>query len=282
MKGRIIEEKIFTLLMAFSSLAIFASLILLIGSVIFKGAPALDLAMVTEAPSGGFYLGKKGGVLNAILGSFFLAGGAVFISLVLSIPIVMYINHYSSKGSLLNTATRFSIDVLSGVPSIIFGVFGFSIMIILGIKASLLGGMITVAMLVLPVMCRAVDEVARLVPEELPESVHALGATRYDVIKVSLRQILPGILTAIMISFGRAIGDAASVLFTAGFTDEMPLSLLQPAATLPLSIFFQINSPVAEVQNRAYASALILTAVILSISLSVRIIASKMKKKVVK
>jgi len=280
MKGRMIEEKIFTLLMAVSSLAIFATLILLIGSVIFKGAPAMNLAMITEAPSGGFYLGKTGGVLNAILGSFLLAGGAVLISLALCIPIVMYINHYSSKGSPLNTVTRFSIDVLSGVPSIIFGVFGFSIMIILGIKASLLGGMITAALLVLPVMCRAVDEVARLIPAELPESVHALGATKYDVIKVSAKQILPGIMTAIMISFGRAIGDAASVLFTAGFTDEMPLSLFQPAATLPLSIFFQINSPVAEVQNRAYASALILTAVILSISLSVRIIASKMKLKV--
>ena len=101
-------------------------------------------------------------------------------------------------------------------------------------------------------------------------------------LKVVVRQSLPGILTSILIAFGRGIGDAAAVIFTAGFTDAIPTSLLRPVATLPLAIFFQLGVPIPEVQGRAYASALILTILILIISLAARLLSKKLTRHVVK
>jgi phosphate transport system permease protein len=93
-----------------------------------------------------------------------------------------------------------------------------------------------------------------------------------------LRKALPGIITAVLLAFGRAIGDAASVMFTAGFTDNIPHSITEPAATLPLAIFFQLSSPIPEVRERAYAAALILTFIILLISFTVRAISKRYMK----
>jgi phosphate transport system permease protein len=152
-------------------------------------------------------------------------------------------------------------------------------MMTLGLRASLLAGMITVGLLEIPIMARAMDEVVRLVPRPLLDASSALGATRLETaLRVAVRQALPGIITAVLIAFGRGIGDAASVLFTAGFTDSVPTSLLRPAATLPLAIFFQLGSPVPEVQQRAYASAAILTLIVLAVSLASRELARRLRK----
>ena len=125
---------------------------------------------------------------------------------------------------------------------------------------------------------RSMDEVAKNFPRDLLEASYSLGATRLETISVVLRQIAPGIATATLLSVGRAIGDAAGVMFTAGFSDSIPTSLSQPAATLPLSIFFQLSEPQAEVQNRAYAAALVLTIIVLIISLLGRFITNRFSK----
>jgi phosphate transport system permease protein len=223
-------------------------------------------------------LGKEGGVLNAIAGSVFIIAGALAISLLISVPLVMYINFYLPVRSLFASVIRFALDILFGVPSIVYGAFGFALMVYLGIKASLMGGIITVAMLIMPIMMRSLDEITRLMPRDLPDALLSLGSTKYEMSKVLLRQLMPGLMTAILLAVGRGIGDAATVLFTAGYTDNIPSSLGQPAATLPLSIFFQLGSPVEEVQNRAYASAIILTVIILILSFSARYFSSKFSK----
>ena len=234
--------------------------------------------MVSKVPQGGFYIGKEGGILNAIIGSIYIAGGATFISLLISIPIVLYINIYLPRDARLSTLVRSSFDILFGVPSIVYGAFGFTLMVALGLKASLLAGIITVTLLVIPIMVRTMDEVMRLVPRELNDAVYSLGATRLETSMVVLRQVAPGILTAILLSFGRGIGDAACVLFTAGYTDNIPTSFDQPTATLPLAIFFQLGSPIAEVQGRAYAAALILTIIVLVINVTSRLLNNKLSK----
>jgi len=283
MDKRKIEENIFKGLMLISTLTIISSLVFILVTVIVKGLPAMNGAMITQTPKGGYYLGKEGGILNAIVGSLYLAGGATFLAVLISLPIVLYLNVYAKRGSRLAAFTRFSLDVLWGVPSIVYGAFGFTIMLFLGLRASLLGGIIAVSLLILPIMSRAMDEVIRMVPEELLEASYALGTTRFETaLKVVVRQTLPGILTAVLIAFGRGIGDAASVILTAGFTDNIPYSLFRPAATLPLSIFFQLGTPFPEVRQRAYASALILTAVILIISIASRILTIKFTKHIVK
>jgi phosphate transport system permease protein len=272
------EEIFFKILMIISVAVILSILLIIIGTIIYKGLPALDWGMITKLPGGGFYLGKEGGVLNAIVGSAYLILGSLAISLALSVPLVLYINFYLPKKSFFAATIRFSFDILFGVPSIVYGAFGFALMIFLGIRASLMGGIIAVALLIMPIMVRSFDEVARLLPRDLPDALLSLGSTKYEMTKVLMRQLMPGLVTATLLAVGRGIGDAATVLFTAGYTDNIPTSLNQPAATLPLSIFFQLGSPVEEVQNRAYASAVILTVIILLLSFSARYFSSKYSK----
>ena len=270
------EERIFKFLMMASTVIVTGSLLVIIGTIVVKSLPALRLTMLTQTPKGGYYLGKEGGILNAIVGSLYLASGATLLAVLLSLPIVLYLNLYPKKASVLATFTRFSLDVLWGIPSIVYGAFGFIVMMALGLRASLLAGIFIVGLLELPIMARAMDEVIRLIPQALIDASYSLGATKLETaLKVIVKQSLPGILTAVLIAFGRGIGDAASVIFTAGFTDSIPTSLLQPAATLPLAIFYQLGSPLPEVQQRAYASAAILTLIILAISLISRVLIKK-------
>ena len=273
----------FRVLAAASAAVVLLSLLLILGTIVWKSVPALSLSMLTKTPRGGFYLGKEGGILNAILGSLYLAAGATALAFLLSLPLALYLNIYKGPGSRTAAWTRFSLDVLWGVPSIVYGAFGFIVMLALGLRASLLAGILTVALLEFPIMSRAIDEVMRLVPRELKEASDALGATRFETaVRVVVRQTAPGILTGVLLAFGRGIGDAASVLFTAGFTDRVPGSLLDPAATLPLAIFFQLGTPFPEVQQRAYASAAVLTLIILIISLAGRAMSRKANRHVVK
>jgi phosphate transport system permease protein len=278
MERRTVEERFFKLLMIISMLFVTGSFFWVVGTVVVKGLPALNWDMVSKIPTGGFYIGKEGGVLNAIVGSLYIAVGASVLGLLISLPIVLFINVYLRKKSILGTVTRLAHDVLFGIPSIVYGAFGFAIMIAFGLRASLLGGILAVTFLVIPIMIRTIDEVLKTVPREIQEATLSLGATRFEVTKVIIKQITPGILTALLLSFGRAIGDAASVLFTAGFSDNIPVALGEPAATLPLAIFFQLGSPIEEVQARAYASALILTIIVLAISITARILSKRFSK----
>ncbi|MDP4208315.1 MAG: phosphate ABC transporter permease PstA [Bacteroidota bacterium] len=272
------EERFFKVLMILATIIILGSLFMILVAVVKRGLPAMSWDMVTKIPSGGFYLGKEGGLLNAIVGSLYLVLGSTVLGLIIAIPVVIYINVYLPKKSFLADITRLSADVLFGIPSIVYGAFGFSLMVYFGLKTSLFGGIIAVALLITPILIRSMDEVARLVPKDLKDAALSLGATRYEIIRVVLKQISPGITTAILLSIGRAIGDAASVLFTAGYTDSIPTSLSQPVATLPLAIFFQLSSPIQEVQDRAYAAALILTLIVLALSLAARFYSSKFSK----
>jgi len=282
-RHRRVVEIVAKIAMIGSTTLVIGSLLAIIGTIVWKSLPALKLSMITQTPKGGYYLGKEGGILNAIVGSLYLGLGATALALVFSLPIVLYLNLYQKKNSRLAGLTRFTFDVLWGIPSIVYGAFGFVLMMAVGLRASLLAGIITVALLELPIMSRAIDEVMVLVPRELKEASLSLGATRLETaFKVIVRQSMPGILTAVLISFGRGIGDAASVLFTAGFTDRIPTSLLQPVATLPLAIFFQLGTPFPEVQQRAHASAAVLTLLILFISIGSRLLIRKLTKHVIK
>lgn len=278
LKRRKAEETIVKSLMVIACIIVSSSLFLIVGTIVVKGLPYLSWDMITKTPQGGFYIGKDDGVLNAIIGSLYLAGGATVLGLIISIPISVYLNIYLKSGSFLSKSSKLAFDVLFGIPSIVYGAFAFSIMIWLGVRASLLGGVIAVTLLIIPILVRTLDEVMTTVPKELKHAALSLGATRWEAAKVILRQIRPGIYTAILLAFGRGIGDVASVLFTAGFSDNIPKYIDEPAATLPLAIFFQLGSPIPEVQGRAYASALILTIIILIIVVLSHILAARQAK----
>lgn len=277
-----LEESFIKFLMLLSLGFLAGSLSLILITVIVKGLPALNLAMLTQTPKGGYYLGKEGGILNAILGSLYLAAGATFLALLLGLPVALYLHTYARRSHWAD-GVRVVLDVLWGVPSIVYGAFGFTIMLALGLRASMLGGILALTFLELPIMTRAMDEVIRMMPCDLEQASYALGATRLETaLRVVIPQMLPGLTTAILLAFGRGIGDAASVLFTAGYTDRLPSSLLRPVASLPLAIFFQLGTPFPEVQQRAYASALVLTVIVLLISLGSRWLAGRLGRNVIR
>lgn len=273
MNKRMIEEKIFRCLSGAFTFGLIALLVSVVLEIFFKGIPALSWQMITDVPHGGFYFGKEGGIKNAIVGSVYLAAGAAGMALAVSVPVALFINIVLVKYKKVQNVFRFVLDVLWGVPPIVYGAFSFMVMPALGLKTSLLAGICTVALLISPIMIRSMDEAIRNIPMGLLEAGYALGATRFEIaFRIFFRQALPGIVTAFLLGLGKGIGDTASVLFTAGFTDYVPESLAEPAATLPLAVFFQLGSPVPEVKARAYAAAIVLIIIILFVSILSRVI----------
>lgn len=263
-----IEERFFKVLMIMATWFILVILALIMFTIFEKGIKAISWEVLSQTPKGGYYYGKGGGILNAITGSLVLAIGATVLAFVIGLPVALYINVFLVKRRKLVSIIRFILDLVWGIPSIVYGAFGFTLMVIIGLQTSLLAGIITVTLFILPIMIRSMDEILRTVPIGLMEASLSLGTNKSETaFRIFTRQTVSGIITAVLLSFGRGIGDAASVLFTAGYTDNLPNSLMEPVATLPLSIFFQLSSPVPEVQARAYASALVLTVIILVASL---------------
>ncbi len=278
MRRNIIEEKIFKVLMYASVAMVIYFVASVVLSVFKRGLPLLSWEMVSQLPGGGFYMGGGGGFLNAIVGSLYIVGGATVLGLGISIPVVFFLNVYLKPGARFGTIARLAYDVLFGIPSIVYGAFGFTIMIYFGLRASLLGGMLVVTLLIIPIFIRSMDEVAKTIPADLMEAAYSLGSTRWETIGIIVRQIAPAIATATLLSIGRAIGDAAGVMFTAGFSDRIPTSLTQQTATLPLSVYFQLQSPSLEVQDRAYAAAVVLTFIVLALSIGGRVIMNRFSR----
>ncbi len=279
---RHIVELVIKTIMRLALFIVAGALGLILWTIISRGLPSLSWEMVSQIPKGGYYMGKDGGILNAIIGSAYLATGGTVLAMLLSVPIALYLKAYLGK-SRWGDYVRLSLDVLWGIPSIVYGAFGFALMILLGMRASLLAGIIVLALVELPIMTRAMDEVIRRMPADLEHAALALGSTKFEVaLNVITRQMLPGIITAILLAFGRGIGDAASVLFTAGYTDRIPSSLMNPTASLPLAVFFQLGSPYPEVRERGYAAALILTIAVLLVSFGSRWLASRLNRYTIK
>lgn len=279
MQKKYIEENIFKWLMRIAAFTIVGILILILSSILYKGIFHLSWQMVTETPKGGFYLGKEGGILNAIIGSLYLALGSTVLAFVISYPIVIYINIYAKASSWWTHIIRIFFDILWGTPSIVFAALGFTVMIFLGAKTSLLAGILIVTLLIMPIIVRTLDEIIKVIPKGLYHASYALGITKWEMaIKVITKQSLPGIVTALLLAFGRAIGDAAIVMFTTGYTDRIPTSIFDSTATLPLAIFYQLGSSVEKVRGRAYASALILVLLVLCLSILSRYFTNKYNK----
>jgi phosphate transport system permease protein len=282
LKLRKLEESFFKGLMVVSVSTILAVLIGIILVIAFRGASSLNLSMLIQTPKGGYYLGKEGGIANAIVGSLYLSLGATVLSFLLGLPIAFALQK-EYTGRRLSNITRLALDILWGTPSIVYGAFGFVVMVYFGLRASLLGGIIALTLLMLPIMTRSIEEVIRMIPLELKETSYSLGTTRIETtLKVVFRQALPGITTGILLAFGRGIGDAASILFTAGYTDYIPRSLFDPVASLPLAVFFQVATPIPEVQQRAYASALILLVIVLFVSIFSRLLSRRFSRHIVR
>jgi len=172
-----IEESIFKFFMVSSLVLLIMALLSITIAVFVKGYNALSLKMIFTTPKGGYYLGKEGGILNAILGSIIIALSATILSFIYSFFIVFYINVYRySKSNFLKCKVPFRPFV--GIPSIVYGAFGFAIMLIFKIPASMIAGIITLSFVILPIMARTMDETLRMIPFELKQVGFSLGANQ--------------------------------------------------------------------------------------------------------
>jgi len=280
---RIIEENIFKILMLVSLGIVLGSLVIIVGIIVINGFPALSIEMLTQTPTGQYYLGKGGGgILNAILGSIFLALPATAIAYLIGMALALYLQR-EFLHPWASSFIRFALDVLWGIPSIIYGVFCFMIMIMLGMRSSLLVGIIALTLLEIPVITRYMDEAINMVPRGLKESAYSLGSTKFETAtKVIRRQAFPGILAGVLLGLGRGIGDAASILFTAGSPSDIPKSIFDPTAALPTIIFKFYTSSIPVVRQRAYAAAFILLIIVFIISILSRLLTRRFKKHVIK
>ncbi|MFA0752956.1 MAG: hypothetical protein IMHGJWDQ_001171 [Candidatus Fervidibacter sp.] len=270
--------------------AMMAATSLLIGSffalltvLVVKGWQAISWSMVVKLPTGGAYFGGEGGILNAIVGSLLLAVGATSLSLLVALPTALLLQPDYAGRKKFAQFLRSLLDGLWGVPSIVYGACGYALLVALGWRACLLGGLIALAFVELPIMVRAMDEALGIVPKAMKEAAYALAFTRYETMRhVVLRQALPSLVTAVLLAFGRGIGDAASVLFTAGYTDNIPRSLFDPVASLPLTVFFLLNTPFEEGQRRAYAAAFVLLVLVLAVNVLARVITKPLSRYIVR
>lgn len=272
-----IEEKVMRILMVFCSLLVLAFVVSIVWTIVVKGIKSFSWEMITQVPGKDWNTADDGGFLNAILGSLLVVVPAMLLATAISIPIVFYMNLYLRRSHPLSYAVRLAFDVLYGIPSIVYGAFAFTVMVLVGMRASLMGGIAVTTLLMIPMLIRSGDEISKSVPDEMVDAAYSLGATKWETLWVITRQVLPGMITAVLLAVGKAIGDAAAVMFTAGFSDTVPDSLSDPTATLPLAIFNWIIMP-EPFPDRCYSAALVLTLIVLILSLSGRWLGARFTK----
>lgn len=275
--SKFIEEKVVKALMWVSVSLVILVVASIICTIFVKGFGSLSWDMVTKVPGRNWNTTDDGGFINAIWGSIIVVAPATLIAMVVSIPVVFYMNLYRRRSNWLSYVARLAYDVLYGIPSIVYGAFAFMIMVMVGMRASVLGGIIVSTLLIIPMFIRNGDEISKSVPDDMIDAAYSLGSTKWETLKVVVRQVLPGMATATLLAVGKAIGDAAAVMFTAGFSDSMASSLSSPTATLPLAIFNWVTMP-DPFPGRAYAAALVLTVIVLILSLGGRWITNHFTK----
>ncbi|WP_342677389.1 phosphate ABC transporter permease subunit PstC [Methanofollis sp. UBA420] len=254
---------------AFSTLwAAIGIVLFILGIILFfiviNGLPALSWEFLTQAPRD---LGRAGGIFPAIVGTLCLVGGAILFALPIGIGAAVYLNEYT-RGGRVTALIRSGIDLLNGMPSIVFGLFGFAFLVLfLNFGVSLLAGMITLGLMILPTVIRTTEEALKTVPMAIREGSLALGATRWQTIRqVVLPPALPGILTGTILSIGRAAGETAPILFTAVVFSKrfLPTSVFEPVMALPYHLFIlATNVPGAETNQ--YGTALVLLILVVGI-----------------
>lgn len=275
--SKFIEEKVVKALMWVSVSLVILVVASIICTIFVKGFGSLSWDMVTKVPGRNWNTTDDGGFINAIWGSVIVVAPATLIAMLVSIPVVFYMNLYRRRSNWLSYVARLAYDVLYGIPSIVYGAFAFMIMVMVGMRASVLGGIIVSTLLIIPMFIRNGDEISKSVPDDMIDAAYSLGATKWETLKVVVRQVLPGMATATLLAVGKAIGDAAAVMFTAGFSDSMATSLSSPTATLPLAIFNWVTMP-DPFPGRAYVAALVLTVIVLILSLGGRWITNHFTK----
>ncbi|MBS5491163.1 MAG: phosphate ABC transporter permease PstA [Sutterella wadsworthensis] len=245
------------------------ALVGMLGMIFYHAWPALSWDFLTEAPRN---MMSEGGIWPCLVGTFLLAAGALVIALPLGVVSAVYLNEYNLDSPLM-TIIRLSVANLAGVPSIIFGLFGLTFFVVFcDFGVSLLSGILTLAVLSLPIIINTTETALKQVPQDWREASLALGATRFETIfKVILPNALPGILTGAILALARAAGETAAVMYTGTvfFTQKDGVSLWEPVMALPYHVYVMATSGtnIEATRPLQYGTSLVLVALVFVMSL---------------
>lgn len=243
-------------------------LLLILANLIIKGAGSLSLAFFTRMPVPAGETG--GGVLHAIVGTLTIVGLASLIGLPVGVSAGMYCAEY--PGTRLAKATRFIADVMNGTPSIVVGVFAWTLIVARQKHFSALAGSCALAMLMIPMVMRTTEELIKLVPHSLREAALALGYPRWRTsLSIVVRTAFPGIVTGSLLAVARVAGETAPLLFTALGSQFLSFNVNEPMAALPLTVYTYAIGPYEEWHRYAWATALVLIIVVFVLSVAARL-----------
>lgn len=237
-------------------------LFFIIGYVFKNGIGQLSLEFLTDKTR---EMGKEGGIFPSILGTFFVTIFAIVIATPLGVGSAVYLVEYT-RGGLIHRIISFGADCLAGVPSIIYGLFGFIFFVItLNLGWSIISGGLTLAVMIIPTIIRTTEEAIKAVPHSYREISYSLGGGKLDtILKVVLPTSLPGILTGVILGIGRAVGETAAVIFTAGSSLGIPTSAFSSTRTLAVHFYILAREGIS--MPKAYGTATVLIIIILLVN----------------
>jgi phosphate transport system permease protein len=253
----------------------------LIFYIVVNGLPAISWDFLTLPPMDSM---TKGGIMPAILGTFYLTVGAISVALPLGMLSAIYLTEYAKQGKFIRLV-RIGVSCLAGVPSVVFGLFGLGFFVVfLQFGSCILSGALTLGILILPTVIGASEEALKSVPQTFREASLALGVSKWQTIyKIVLPAALPGILTGAILGIGRAAGETAPIMFTAAafFTAKLPGSIFDEVMALPYHVYVLATAGTYIEQTRSiqYGTVLVLVGLVLGVNLIAIAIRSAMRKK---
>ncbi|HWF52145.1 MAG TPA: phosphate ABC transporter permease PstA [Solirubrobacteraceae bacterium] len=269
--GRRRKDKFMRGLLAAATGVALLPLVLIIYYLVYKGIGQWSGQFFTTDPNGNF-LGYPGGVRSAILGTLEVVALATLIAVPLGITVALYLVEYGKK-SLFANVVRYFVDVMTGVPSIVFGLFIYIVLVVAHVGGNFTAwkGSVALSLLMFPIVARSAEVVLNLVPSSLREAALALGAPRWRVVtRIVIPTAAPGLLTGSLLAIARSAGETAPLIFTLGTANGLTFGLSQQMNTLPTQIFSDITSPRNAIVARAWGAALTLVAMILILNLIAR------------
>lgn len=251
-------------------------LIVIIGYVLIQGLPGINWEFLTTNPEGG--LSGEGGILSTVVSTIYLIGVTLVLLVLIGIGSAVYLSEYAPNNR-LTRIIRYGIETLAGIPSIIFGLFGYALFVsVLSFNFSILSGALTLVCLLLPTMITTTEEALKVVSYSYREAALALGTTKWQMIsRIVLPSAIPGIVTAVILCIGRAIGETACLYVTMGGSAAMPSSLLEGGRTLSLHVYYLAMETNA--MDKALATAAVLIIIIILINALTNWLAVRFQKR---
>lgn len=276
-KGRELEELIAKSVIFISVVIALGVLVAILFHILKEGLGVISLEFLLAYPED---MGRSGGILPSIVGTVYLVVVALGVATPLGIFSAVQLTEYTQKGKLVKLI-RFATETLAGIPSIVYGLFGFVFFVIyLQLSWSIISGGLTLAIMILPTIIRTSEEAIKSVPKSYREGSLALGATKWQTIfKIVLPAALPGIVTGVILGIGRAVGETAAVLLTAGSSGlHMPNSIMDPARSLAVHLYVLVSEGISF--EMGYGTAAVLIIFIFIINTVANIIMHKMTARI--